>query len=73
MTFLISPLCFFLGSPQAPTGSMDDGGIWSEHEDPAARPDRIKTFKGFVAKEPVKGHMVSLLNRPISVDPRRLC
>ncbi|CAA7400047.1 unnamed protein product [Spirodela intermedia] len=56
-----SPVADDGGSPQAPTGSMEDAEIWSEHDDPAARPDRIKTFKGFVAKEPVKGHMVNVV------------
>ncbi|XP_077218474.1 RNA demethylase ALKBH10B-like isoform X2 [Tasmannia lanceolata] len=35
--------------------------ICSENEDLERRLDRIKTTKGFVAKEPVKGHMVNVV------------
>lgn len=35
--------------------------ICSNHEECAARTERIKILKGFIAKEPVKGHMVNIV------------
>ncbi|KAK8947010.1 hypothetical protein KSP39_PZI007329 [Platanthera zijinensis] len=35
--------------------------ICTDHEECAARPEKIKICKGFVAKEPVKGHMVNVV------------
>ncbi|XP_078446611.1 RNA demethylase ALKBH10B-like [Wolffia australiana] len=49
------------GSSPASQGSTDNAGIWSDREDRVARPDRIKTVKGFVAKERAKGHMVNVV------------
>ena len=57
---------FFIGCSQKSRESTENGGIWSEHEDPLTRPDRIRTVKGFVAKEPVKGHMVSILSMTLT-------
>ncbi|MQL72411.1 hypothetical protein Taro_004751 [Colocasia esculenta] len=49
------------GSPEEEVDSLEHVAICYDHEDCATRPDRIKTFKGFVAKEPVKGHMVNVV------------
>lgn len=35
--------------------------ICTDHEECLARPEKIKTYKGFVAKESVKGHMVNVV------------
>ncbi|XP_072984853.1 RNA demethylase ALKBH10B-like [Typha latifolia] len=40
---------------------LENVQICSDHEDCMARPERIKTLKGFVAKESVKGHMVNVV------------
>ncbi|KAL2900569.1 E3 ubiquitin-protein ligase RMA1, partial [Bienertia sinuspersici] len=40
-------------------GSLDHVEICDHHEDCATRREQIKLTKGFVAKEPVKGHMAS--------------
>ncbi|XP_057965640.1 RNA demethylase ALKBH10B [Malania oleifera] len=47
------------GSQSQPT--LENTQICSNHEDCGARSARIKLTKGFVAKEPVKGHMVNVL------------
>ncbi|CAO2816215.1 unnamed protein product [Amaranthus hypochondriacus] len=41
--------------------TLDHIEICDNHEDCAARRDQIKLTKGFVAKEPVKGHMVNVV------------
>ncbi|KAL3849830.1 hypothetical protein ACJIZ3_011712 [Penstemon smallii] len=41
--------------------SLEDTDICSNHEDCEARHAKIKTIKGFVAKEPLKGHMVNVV------------
>ena len=38
---------------------LEKAMICSDHEECAARAEMIKTRKGFVAREPVKGHMAS--------------
>lgn len=40
---------------------LDKNGICSNHEDCEIRRAHIKMTKGFVAKEPVKGHMVNVV------------
>ncbi|XP_072974665.1 RNA demethylase ALKBH10B-like [Typha angustifolia] len=40
---------------------LENVQICSNHEDCTVRLDRIKTMKGFVAKESVKGHMVNVV------------
>lgn len=40
---------------------LDNKGICSNHEDCEIRRAHIKMTKGFVAKEPVKGHMVNVV------------
>ena len=39
--------------------NLDHTEICDNHEDCLARREQIKITKGFVAKEPVKGHMAS--------------
>ncbi|XP_020688106.1 RNA demethylase ALKBH10B [Dendrobium catenatum] len=46
------------GSHQALT---ENDQICTHHEECVTRPEKIKFFKGFVAKEPVKGHMVNVV------------
>lgn len=41
--------------------TLDHIEICDNHEDCAGRRDQIKLTKGFVAKEPVKGHMVNVV------------
>ncbi|KAG0483426.1 hypothetical protein HPP92_011510 [Vanilla planifolia] len=47
-------------SQEEQTLSQNDQ-ICMNHEECAARAEKIKTRKGFVAKEPVKGHMVNVV------------
>ncbi|KAJ6821466.1 uncharacterized protein M6B38_392400 [Iris pallida] len=47
------------GSEEAQAASLECVTICSDHEECMTRPERIKISKGFVAREPVKGHMAS--------------
>ncbi|KAJ6838839.1 uncharacterized protein M6B38_319320 [Iris pallida] len=47
------------GSEVAQTACSEYVKICSDHEECMTRPERIKISKGFVAREPVKGHMAS--------------
>lgn len=39
--------------------SLENVDICSNHEECEARREQIKVTKGFIAKEPLKGHMAS--------------
>lgn len=52
------PMVINVGAHEVQT-TLDHIEICDNHEDCAARRDQIKLTKGFVAKEPVKGHMAS--------------
>lgn len=50
------------------SGSTEEAQmICSNHEECAARAESIKMCKGFVAREPVKGHMASSI--PTTIIP----
>lgn len=50
------------GTGEEQNGGMEEAQICSNHEECAARKERIRTCKGFVAREPVKGHMASSIS-----------
>lgn len=47
---------------QSSLTSDDNVQICTDHDQCVTRRERIKTCKGFMAKEPVKGHMASSTN-----------
>lgn len=49
------------GSQEVQQSSLQNTEICSNHEACEARRDQIKIMKGFIAKEPVKGHMVNVV------------
>ncbi|KAK1294615.1 hypothetical protein QJS10_CPA16g01464 [Acorus calamus] len=49
------------GSQSSNPSSDNLQSLCSDHDDCTTRPTRIKTSRGFIAKEPVKGHMVNVV------------
>ncbi|CAM8893202.1 unnamed protein product [Rhodiola kirilowii] len=49
------------GGSQGTHSTVENIELCSNHEDCEARPTQIKLTKGFIAREPVKGHMVNVV------------
>ncbi|CAM8889414.1 unnamed protein product [Rhodiola kirilowii] len=50
-----------LRGSQGTHSTVENIELCSNHEDCEARPTQIKLTKGFIAREPVKGHMVNVV------------
>ncbi|GAB2281366.1 hypothetical protein Dimus_015962 [Dionaea muscipula] len=60
-TSLIGCCSFFYSGTQGVHAIPEHIEICDDHDDCGTRRERIKMTKGFVAKEPVKGHMVNVV------------